>query len=97
MTKRSPTGLADPTAAAIAWARFRQLMRWMMLVALVAVVAALLYLWPEDGDFPIHMMIATIAGVFFTVMLGAALMLLVFMSAGSGHDDEAAGGAEDGE
>ena len=35
----------------------------------------------------IHMMIATAAGVGLSVMLGAALMGLVFLSSGSGHDE----------
>ena len=39
------------------------------------------------GEIPIHMLIATSAGVFVSVMLASALMGLVFLSAGSGHDE----------
>ena len=35
----------------------------------------------------LHMIIATTAGVGLSVMLGAALMGLVFLSSGSGHDE----------
>jgi len=45
---------------------------------------ALVELWNE---LPIHMMIATSAGVFLSVLLASALMGLVFLSSGTGHDD----------
>lgn len=73
---------------AYAWARYRRLMRWMSLAAAVAVVAALAWLRLTGGPLPIHMVVATIAGVGFSVLLGTALMGLVFLSAGSGHDDD---------
>lgn len=37
---------------------------------------------------PIHMIIATALGVFFTFMLGTALMGLLFLSSGTGHDEQ---------
>ena len=73
---------------AYAWARYRRLMRWMALVAAVAAGAALMWLRLTGGPLPLHMVIATIAGVGFSVLLGTALMGLVFLSAGSGHDDD---------
>ena len=39
-----------------------------------------------DPGLHIHMLIATGLGVFLTVLLGTALMSLVFLSASSGHD-----------
>ena len=83
--RKSP--LDEPDYAAFAWARYRRLMRWMALVAPLAVIAALGGLWAMNGPIPIHMMIATILGVFFAVMLMAALMGLVFLSSGTGHDE----------
>ena len=86
MVKPSP--LDDRTTSNIAWARYRRLMRGMALVSLAAVVGALAWLRYTLGDqFTIHMVIATAAGVGLSVMLGAALMGLVFLSSGSGHDE----------
>lgn len=86
MVKPSP--LDDRTTSEIAWARYRRLMRGMALVSLIAVIIALAWLRFTLGDqFSIHMVIATAAGVGLSVMLGAALMGLVFLSSGSGHDE----------
>jgi hypothetical protein len=71
---RNGNRLADPEYAAFAWGRFRRIMAWMSLAALVAVAAALLYLWLDGSHFTIHMVVATVAGVGLTVLLGAALM-----------------------
>lgn len=82
----------DPTPppaerTAIAWARYKKLMSWMVVAAVVAVLLALIYLKSSGGPVPIHMMIATIAGVGFSVLLGTALMGLVYFSNNSGHDE----------
>ena len=79
--------LEDPDYARFAWGRYRKLMGWMALVAVLAIVAAFAWLKSEHDVIPIHMAIATVLGVGLSVMLGAALMGLVFLSAGSGHDD----------
>lgn len=84
-------GLSDPEYAAFAWARYMRLMRWILVAAIVAVAGAILYLRHVGGALPLHMLIATIAGVSFTVLLGGALMGLVFLSSGTGHDEDAAG------
>ena len=75
-----------------AWARYKKLMSWMVVAAVVAVLLALIYLKSSGGPVPIHMVIATIAGVGFSVLLGTALMGLVFLSNNSGHDDDVADG-----
>ncbi len=86
MVKRSP--LDNDDTSKVAWARYRRLMRGMALVSFAAVVVALGWLRLTMGDaLTIHMMIATAAGVGLSVMLGAALMGLVFLSSGSGHDE----------
>lgn len=74
---------------AVAWKKYKRLMTWMALAALVAVLLALLYLKASGAPLPIHMMIATIAGVGFTMLLGTGLMGLVYFSNDSGHDDAA--------
>src|SRR3546814_20052627 len=76
---------------------YRRLMWGMALVSLVAVVIAILYLhWSLGDAMTIHMAIATAAGVGLSVLLGAALLGLVFLSSGSGHDrsEERRGGKE---
>lgn len=86
MTRKQ--ALDDPQIAAIAWARFRRIMAWMALGGLVCVGLALLFLRWWVGAMPIHMMIATILGVWLTFMLGTGLMALTFLSSGTGHDEQ---------
>ena len=43
-----------------------------------------------QAEFHIHMMIATATGMGLAVFIGGALMLLIFYSANSGHDEAAA-------
>ena len=86
---------ANLERAASAWARYKAMMKWMALAAFTAVLLALIYLKSEGGPVPIHMMIATIAGVGLSVLVGTALMGLVFLSNSSGHDDEAAKGGRE--
>ncbi len=71
------------------WARFRRTMAWMALAAFVAVLLALIYLKSFGDPVPLHMQIATILGVGFTVLVGTGLMALVFLSSRSGHDEDA--------
>ena len=86
MVKPSPLDNRDTSD--IAWARYRRLMKGMAIVSFGAVVLALGWLRFTMGDqLTIHMIIATAAGVGLSVMLGAALMGLVFLSSGSGHDE----------
>lgn len=74
---------------ALAWLRYKRLMGWMAIAAVTAVLLALIYLKSSGEPVPIHMMIATIAGVGFSVLLGTALMGLVYFSNNSGHDESA--------
>ncbi|WP_207790005.1 hypothetical protein [Sphingosinicella humi] len=75
--------------AALAWARYKRLTSWMAIAAVVAVLLALIYLKSEGRPVPFHMMIATVAGVGLTVLLGTALMGLVFLGNASSHDEGA--------
>lgn len=70
-------------------------MKWMALAAFTTVLLALIYLKSSGEPVPIHMMIATIAGVGLSVLVGTGLMGLVFLSNASGHDDEAANGGRE--
>jgi hypothetical protein len=83
------TSSVDYERTALAWARYKRLMTWMATAAVAAVLLALIYLKSSGGPVPIHMLIATIAGVGVSVMLGTALMGLVYFSNNSGHDEAA--------
>jgi di/tricarboxylate transporter len=77
-----------------AWKRYKQLMSWMVILAIVAVLLALVYLKRGDRHVPPGMIIATIAGVGLSVLLGTGLMGLVFVSNSSGIDEEVDRGDE---
>ena len=90
-----PKGKPDHARAAAAWKRYWTIMRWMALLAVVAVLLSLIYLKSSGQPVPIHMLIATAAGVGLTILVAAGLMGLLFVSNRSGYDDEAAGGGHD--
>jgi Na+-translocating ferredoxin:NAD+ oxidoreductase RnfD subunit len=71
------------------WQRFRRIMRWMSVASILAAAAAVYFVTQGESETKIHMLIATALGAGLTVLLGAALMSLVFISSGSGHDEEA--------
>ena len=85
LPKRS--NLDDPEYARFAWARYRRLMMFMTIFTLVIVVIALGIMFFLHGWVSIHLYIATALGVLVTMLLTAALMGLVFMSSGTGHDE----------
>ena len=85
MIPRSP--LEDPDTAAHAWARYKRLMRFMMLITLLMVAASFVALYREDGLVSAHLYVATAIMVGFAMLLTSALMGLVFLSSGTGHDE----------
>ncbi len=85
MTKPSP--LDDPDNAAFAWARWKRIMRLMAVITAITVIAVLAYLWFAVPEASIHFYIAIGLGVGGTMLLASALMGLVFMSNGTGHDE----------
>ena len=78
-----------PSPRASAWTRFRRVMRWMSLAAILAAAAAVYFVMRGEPELKIHMLIATALGAGLSVLLGTALMTLAFVSSGSGHDAEA--------
>lgn len=82
---RSP--LDDPGNAAYAWARYRRLMRFMFLVTVGVVILSMALLYKSNGFVSIHFYIATALGIGFAMLLMSALMGLVFLSSGTGHDE----------
>lgn len=84
MVPRSP--LDDPDFARFAWNRYRRMMRWMLLATVTLVIGAMVALYRANGFVSIHLYIAVALGIGFTMLLMSALMGLVFLSSGTGHD-----------
>lgn len=84
MNRRSP--LDDPLKAAHAWARYRRLMRLMFGITTGVVIVAMIIIYKEVENVSPHFFIATAIGIGFSMLLMSALMGLVFLSSGTGHD-----------
>jgi L-cystine uptake protein TcyP (sodium:dicarboxylate symporter family) len=84
----TPQGLDDPDYAAFAWGRYRRILGWMALASLATAILAVLILWHWLGWLNFTVAIATALGIFCTMLLGAALMGLMFLSSGTGHDEQ---------
>ena len=69
--------------------QFRRIMRWLALFSIVIAAIAVLLVARGDDAVRVHMLVATALGVSLTVLLGTGLMTLSFLSARSGHDDQA--------
>lgn len=61
----------------------------MSLAAIITAALAVYLVQRGEPEMKIHVLIATALGAGLSVLLGTALMALVFISADSGHDDEA--------
>ena len=81
-------------APALAWARYKKMMKWMALASAVAAALAVAWLKATSAAMPWQMVVATVAGVGLSVLLGTALMGLVFLSDRTGHDEAASGKEE---
>ena len=79
--------LDDRRTADFAWARYKWLMKLMGGITLTVVVLSLILLYRINGVVSIHFYIATGLGIGAAMMLMAALMGLVFLSSGTGHDE----------
>ncbi|HQS68998.1 MAG: hypothetical protein B7Y36_05615 [Novosphingobium sp. 28-62-57] len=79
--------LDDPENARFAFARYWAIMRAMAWFSTAVVAVALSVLYWQIGLVSIHLYIASALGIWLTIMLMAALMGLVFLSSGTGHDE----------
>ena len=69
--------------------RFWRIFRLLAVLSIV-IAAIAVFLVTQGEEAPsIHFIIATALGAGFTVLLGTALMTLVFLSSSSGHDEAA--------
>ena len=66
---------------------FRRMMRLIVVMAILMVFAGLAYA-SLFGELTVHLIVATVLGIFLSVVLGAGLFALAFFSDKSGHDDD---------
>jgi len=66
-------------------AEFKRMIKWILVIAVAMVVLALTYLHFMSG-LTVTMVVATILGVFLSVLLGCGLFAASFFSDKSGHD-----------
>jgi len=83
-----PQGLDDPRYASHAWARFRRIMGAIGAAAMALALSIVGALWLWEGPLPWIFFGLIIFGVWGTIMMAALLMGLVFLSSGSGHDEQ---------
>lgn len=79
------SGSAPATQRERAIVEFRRIMIWIAVIAVVMVAGSLFYLG-MTGDLDANLVIATVLGVFFSVLLGCGLFAAAFFSDKSGHD-----------
>lgn len=79
-----------PIARAALRRRFWRVLRLLALLAAAIGALSAVVVARSVAGVHIHMIAATALGTGFTVLVGGALMTLVFISARSGHDIEAA-------
>lgn len=82
-----PSRLDDPEYNGFAWGRYKRLMRWMFLFTISVTALVLGTFYSQYGMISIHFYIATAGGIIAMLLLATALMGLVFLSSGSGHDE----------
>ena len=80
----------DPVARASMKQRFWRIFRLLALLSAVVAAIAVVLVTRGEGEIHVSLILATALGVFFTMLLGTALMTLVFLSDESGHDRAAA-------
>ena len=66
-------------------AEFWRMVRWIAAIGAFMAAGAIAYL-AATGELYLHLVIATVLGVFFSVLLGCGLFALSFFSDKSGHD-----------
>src|SRR5438045_6472127 len=85
MPSNDPTPPLEPLKR-----QFFKIMRWGALFSLAVAAIAVVLVAQGDDTLHIHMLIATGLGVGLSVLLGIALMTLVFLSNRMGQDADAA-------
>lgn len=81
-------GLDDDRDARFAWARYRRILHYMNLVSIVVAGTVAAFFWMREPSLPWLFALFVFMGVYGTLILGAALMGLMFLSNGTGHDSQ---------
>ena len=79
----------DPIPPRAIRQRFVRVMRVAAAFAIVIAAIAVLLVARGQSELHVHMLIATALGIGLTVLLGIALMTLIFLSNRTGHDADA--------
>jgi hypothetical protein len=95
MSRPRSSPLDEPDKSGHAWARYKRLMLGMAGFTVLVLALSLSALYAMGALVSIHFVIATVLGIGFTMMLMAALMGLVFLSSGTGHDESIADPLDD--
>jgi hypothetical protein len=69
--------------------RFWRIFRLLAVLSVVIAAIGVVLVTRGEGEIHASLIIATALGIGLTVLLGSALMTLVFLSNSSGHDDAA--------
>lgn len=69
----------------IALRDFKRMVGWILALGVLMAIGAIVYL-AVTGELFFHMVVATLGGVFLSVVLGCGLMAASFFSDKSGHD-----------
>jgi len=75
--------------------RFWRIFRLLAVLSIVIAGIAVALVTAGAGEVHASLIIATALGVGLTVLLGSGLMVLMFLSSESGHDDAAGGSSSD--
>ena len=67
-------------------AQFWRMVKWIAAIGVLMAAGAIVYL-AFTGELYLHLVVATVHGVFFSVLLGCGLFALSFFSDKSGHDE----------
>ena len=70
--------------------RFWRIFRLLALLSIVIAAIGVLLVTRGTGEIHASLIIATALGIGLTVLLGSGLMVLMFVSSSSGHDEEVA-------
>ena len=70
--------------------RFWRIFRLLVLLSIAIAAIAVVLVTRGAGEVHASLIVATFAGIGFTVLLGTSLMTLVFLSNASGHGEQAA-------